>query len=475
MKKLYLLILSVFLTTTFAFAGGACVGNATNTTCATNTSLTSGAACVNGTTCGGGPGVAASCFSGATCSWYSFTATATNMFVNIAVTATGGCHIRSNVFSRAGACAGLVDISCQIGAPLDDLHALSGLTVGNIYYIQVCYAGGGPCSDGANFCINVGVPDPPCNTCSTPCGTASGYAAPPSTATVVADCQTSPFVPALAASSTNTFCYRFTATNATVNFNVIITSNCGGGNVTNFSWALYNSPACGAAIQTGTLASLTFTGLTVGNSYVFCYTFTVPATCTHSQHCPYFVGATVLPVTLTDFNAKYLNGGVLLNWITETEINNDFFTIERSNDGINYEVFSTIKGAGNSSNKINYNTNDLSPLKGTSYYRLKQTDYDGNFEYFNPVAVTIKSTFDDFSIYPNPITGNGFVTFNSQINDNQSLEIYDVSGRLVYKKEFEIVKGTNKILLDTRNLTQGMYFVHLADGNEGVNLKFIKE
>ena len=476
MKKLYLFILSSFLTTTFAFAGGACTGNATNTTCASNTPLTPGAACVNGTTCGGGSGSAASCFTGSTCSWYSFTATAANMFVNIDVTATGGCHIRSNVFSRSGACSGLTDISCQTGAPLDDLHSLSGLTIGNTYYIQVCYAGGGPCGDGANFCINVGEPDPPCDQCSTPCGTASGYPTTPTTATVVADCQTSPFAPELQPSSANTFCYSFQATATSVDFNVIITSNCGGGNVTGFSWSLYNA-TCGGAIQTGTLSSLTFSGLTVGNDYVFCYTFTVSSTCTHSQHCPYFVGATVLPIKLLNFNAKYeeKSGNVILDWKTISEINNDYFSVEKSIDGENFEVVSIIDGAGNSSEIRSYNSLDKNPYVGTSYYRLKQTDFDGKFEYSDLVPVKIEDVISNPTVYPNPVTNNGVLEFSTNSTEVTVVTVYDVSGRIVLSNQHLTNKGINKIQLETSELTNGMYFISLKNGNSKTNLKFIKE
>ena len=486
MKKLYLFILSSFLTTTFAFAGGACTGNATNTTCASSTPLTPGAACVNGTTCGGGSGVAASCFTGSTCSWYSFTATGTNMYVNIDVTATGGCYIRSNVFSRSGACSGLTDISCQIGAPIDDSHSLTGLTVGATYYVQVCYAGGGPCGDGANFCINVAEPDPPCGVCSTPCGTATGFATAPTIQQVVDACQTSPLVPELSTGDTKTFCYSFQATNATVNFSVVITSTCGSGNVSTFSWSLYNSPSCGAAIQTGTLASLTFTGLTVGNNYVFCYTFTVPfasspsppgTPCTHSQHCPYFVGATVLPITLSHFDAKYNPEtiAVELDWATVSEINNEFFTVEKSVDGVTFEVVSIVKGAGNSSAFQDYNSLDKNPYYGTSYYRLKQTDFDGQFEYFNMVPVKVEKEISDITIYPNPVSGNGTLSLSVAEKGITTIVIYDIAGRQVYAKNHNTNKGNNTISLETNQFSNGMYFISIANGNAKENLKFIKE
>jgi len=162
---------------------------------------------------------------------------------------------------------------------------------------------------GALLRVTASLAQPVCDTCPNPCGSAQGFATPPTIQDVINGCTTADFQPALPGGSTHTFCNSFTATNTSVNFQVIITSTCGTGNVTNFSWTLFNSPSCGAAIQTGNLSNLTFTGLTLGNSYVFCYTFTVPFTCTHSRHCPYFVGAFVPPHTVGTTGGSSCVGG----------------------------------------------------------------------------------------------------------------------------------------------------------------------
>lgn len=185
--------------------------------------------------------------------------------------------------------------------------------------------------------------------------------------------------------------------------------------------------------------------------------------------------APVLPIKLLSFNAEYSNNKVNLNWITETEINNDYFTVERSTDGIIFETVSIVKGAGNSNNRIAYSSLDLKPVKGISYYRLKQTDYDGQYSYSNIEAVKIQNTFDDVSVYPNPVTGNGYLTLSSLKDDEQTIAIYDVAGRLVYRKQFTIVIGNNKLTLETTSLTKGMYFIQLDNTLDGINLKFIKE
>lgn len=92
-----------------------------------------------------------------------------------------------------------------------------------------------------------------------------------------------------------------------------------------------------------------------------------------------------------------------------------------------------------------------------------------------PISISLKLTYDDISVFPNPITGNGYLTFNSLEDEEQTVVIYDVSGRLVYHKQYSIIKGDNKLVLETSQLTKGMYFIKIADGTYGVNIKFIKE
>ena len=377
------LILLFFSFTSLAGGGGGGGGCSaiSNISCATATVLTPGDPCVVGSSCSGGATGAGSCLYSGECAWYEFTATASSMYINIDHTA-GGCHMSSAVYEQSGGACSMNELSCQSGAPLDDSYSFTTLSVGTTYYIEICYGAGGPCGNAVDYCIEVGEPDPPCDDCSIPCGTAEGYATTPTVQNVVDDCQTSTFVPELAAGSTNTFCYTFTAGSASVDFNVIITSNCGTGNVTNFSWELDNYPCSGGVLQSGDLSNMTFFPLIVGNSYVFCYTFDVPAGCTHSQHCPYFVGALpLLPIELSEFKGDCKR----LYWSTASEINNDYFLIEESIDGKVWREVGKVNGVGNSIQTHNYSLN-INP-KELTYYRLSQHDFDGNNEVFKSIAV----------------------------------------------------------------------------------------
>jgi hypothetical protein len=90
---------------------------------------------------------------------------------------------------------------------------------------------------------------------------------------------------------------------------------------------------------------------------------------------------TPLPISLLDFNAYPVLEQVEIVWTTATEINNDYFTIERSKDGISFEELMKVQGAGNSNQILNYKELDSNPFEGTSFYRLKQTDFDGIYTY----------------------------------------------------------------------------------------------
>ena len=142
---------------------------------------------------------------------------------------------------------------------------------------------------------------------------------------------------------------------------------------------------------------------------------------------------------------------------TQTEINNDFFTVERSENGINFESIQITEGAGNSNNPLSYHFTDKHPLEGKSYYRLKQTDFDGNFTYSQTRTVTFNRE-GKFSVYPNP--ASPFSDINIQVPDNGSYVIFvvDATGRVVYSSEFEIL-NRNPIAINPSSmpLSTGIY------------------
>lgn len=147
----------------------------------------------------------------------------------------------------------------------------------------------------------------------------------------------------------------------------------------------------------------------------------------------YFNGSIIddsLPIDLLSFEAEWIDDGIDINWATATEINNDYFTIEKSYDANNWEVVTYIEAAGNSNNVIEYNYVDNNFSTGTIYYRLKQTDFDGKYEYFSPVAVNITDS-GEFKILKVHNTGDNLQIHLQTSGKPANLIISDIQGRII--------------------------------------------
>ncbi|RYM33477.1 T9SS type A sorting domain-containing protein [Brumimicrobium glaciale] len=166
-----------------------------------------------------------------------------------------------------------------------------------------------------------------------------------------------------------------------------------------------------------------------------------------------------LPIELISFSAQAdeYKSVVNLNWVTASETNNDFFTIERSSNGLNWETLSNIDGAGNSSSKSIYSYLDKNPFYGVSYYRLKQTDFDGLFEYFPVKSVECNFTLN-FEMSPNPIRQGEVIHFKELNTQNQNAELLIYASNGVLIKSIKISKFESNIQLKN-NLKPGIYFV----------------
>lgn len=178
-----------------------------------------------------------------------------------------------------------------------------------------------------------------------------------------------------------------------------------------------------------------------------------------------------LPVSLLNFNAvaDEKNNVVNLKWSTVTEINSHHFTVEKSKDGRNFETVLIRNAAGNSSNLLNYFDKDLNPYQGISFYRLKQTDVNGQFTYSDIVSVIFNGNTSTY-FYPNPFTDELNISSSQSINQ---VKIVDVTGRVVrgFSGHFN-----SKIKFDLQDITPGCYTLKVLDstGNETTSI-LIKE
>ena len=155
-------------------------------------------------------------------------------------------------------------------------------------------------------------------------------------------------------------------------------------------------------------------------------------------------GDSPLPIELLSFEATLEEQVVDLAWKTATEINNDFFTVERSDNGVEFEEVLKADGAGNSNVVLDYFETDYEPLSGVSYYRLKQTDYDGQYSYSDIVVVSTENPENDegeenldFTVFPNPSDG-----LNINVRSNEAykpweeinMSVADLNGKEYYSK-----------------------------------------
>lgn len=175
-----------------------------------------------------------------------------------------------------------------------------------------------------------------------------------------------------------------------------------------------------------------------------------------------------LPIELLSFTSECNNQNVLLEWVTATEHDNDYFSIEQSIDGLNWVNIENIPGAGNSSSEITYNYMDFGRYNHISYYRLKQTDFNGQSKIYNPISVKkCFETNDLLTVVPNPAVDQIYINYDGDSDQVLSTSIYDVFGKLVYFQE------TFCSIIPVENMQEGIYYLHLALESGIIARKFL--
>ena len=177
-------------------------------------------------------------------------------------------------------------------------------------------------------------------------------------------------------------------------------------------------------------------------------------------------GGNAVPVELADFNAVCRdNRFVEITWKTASEINNDYFTVEKSGDGINYAILTKVKGNGNSNSVSEYAVIDEEPFLNTTYYRLKQTDFDGTSQYNDIVNIQCNlpdNYLEITGIYPVPAKNSIYLTITSSGNSDVTIIINNSAGQKVAEHKCAVERGENQIEMDISDLAGDVYYMSIA-------------
>ncbi|MFO0266018.1 MAG: T9SS type A sorting domain-containing protein, partial [Cyclobacteriaceae bacterium] len=171
-----------------------------------------------------------------------------------------------------------------------------------------------------------------------------------------------------------------------------------------------------------------------------------------------------LPITLLSFQAVREENHVKLTWEVADELNNDFFTVERSANGKDFETLFTEPGAGVRGGYKKYEIEDPTPLEGLSYYRLSQTDFDGTRTYFDVVRVNFSDLIEPEPIvFPNPILRSEPVSIQFLAPEEDQLRVTFVNtlGQIVNSSMHKLGRGFNYLSVPVDWTEGGIYFIKL--------------
>ncbi|HMQ49321.1 MAG TPA: T9SS type A sorting domain-containing protein [Saprospiraceae bacterium] len=201
------------------------------------------------------------------------------------------------------------------------------------------------------------------------------------------------------------------------------------------------------------------------------------ASSNHTGYVTYFGETTIdsnnnLPVELVSFELEGTAASVVVRWTTASEINNNYFDVERSADGIEWKSLGKVEGAGNSVEKRDYTFIDGAPLTGISYYRLKQVDFDGKFEYPAVEAIEITGnttviTPESATVFPNPFVKDITIVLPGSVEDVNAVELYNLQGQKVAAPSWTS-NNTNMIYVTFDNQLEGNTFFLMINTDKGV-------
>ena len=183
-----------------------------------------------------------------------------------------------------------------------------------------------------------------------------------------------------------------------------------------------------------------------------------------------FAYSQILPVKMVSFTTKEDGKKVKLNWQTATETDNDFFTVERSTNQNDWSAVKKIKGAGNSTELRGYEATDEFPVTGTSYYRIKQTDLNGNATYSETRSVKLELNSIKLSVFPVPNSGNTITVNGITEYRSHELSVINAAGLTIF------ITNLSNATVELPVLLKGIYFIQIKDKTSGkaTTLRYVK-
>ena len=186
----------------------------------------------------------------------------------------------------------------------------------------------------------------------------------------------------------------------------------------------------------------------------------------------FFTSSAMLPVELSQFDVAVKEQSAKLFWRTENELNNDYFEIQRSEDARNWSALGRVAGKGTTFAPQEYVFMDDAPRAGVNYYRLKQVDYDGAFEFSAVEQANFGTATTDFQCYPNPAKTALTVQWQPESGHDLIAELFDATGKAVYKKQLSMDAG--RLEIDLQLFAAGVYALRLSDADTGLMIKQLK-
>jgi len=239
-------------------------------------------------------------------------------------------------------------------------------------------------------------------------------------------------------------------------------TNCGP-TVQSMALSVSNGAGSASFSRNGTSFSLTSESLTftaTATTHTFTFTSTITGTCGLIVDNIRVSLVSGLPVEWVDMKAVFQDNAVRTLWTTETEYNNDYFTVERSADGAAWTAIGQVEAAGNSTQRTDYSFTDESPLSGISYYRIRQTDNNGDVSYSDIASVNAPNALKDVTVYPNPTESQVRVSGLGA----QSFKLINALGTEVNCPSTP-ESDSEAMLLDLSALPKGIYYLVSASGS----------